>query len=458
MIRSLGDFDGAVHLLRGAFLLDHSVSVSELGSLFRRDGHAPVQQLKRSIADAYGVAWSFPATCGTSPLNVLALLAVAPPGSTVLVNRDCHVSVHAAMIHGGYRPAYFAPRFDDAIGLPLGPAVADVAAALQAHPETRCLVLTYPNYFGIAGDCAEIIALARSHRIPVIVDAAHGAPLHFCAGLPAAAEDLGADVVLQSTHKTMGALSQGSVVLFRTEEYLDRFYAAATQLGLLSTSFSYPTLSSIELAIARHQLEGEETWQRSIDEAETFRSQVARISGVRTFGVEAASRSGFRDLDRTRVTIDVTGTGLTGYEFERALAAAEIYAEMATSRHVLFLFTPGTRPEDTTYLASAVERIAAEGDRPGPAPDHLTPPAPPVMAMIPRDAHFAAKRTVAVQDAVGHVSAETIAPYPPGCAVVTAGEVLDPAIVAYLRRVRQQGGVLYGASDPEFRTIGIVAR
>jgi len=266
--RRLSDFDTAVRLLRGAFLLDHSVSVSELGSLFQRDGDGPLQQLKRNIAKAYGVAWSFPAACGTSPLNVLGLLALAPPGSTVAVNRDCHVSVHAALVHGGYRPVYYCPVFDTELGLPLGPTADSVESLLSVNPDVTCVIVTYPNYFGIAGECAGIIDAAHRRGLPVLVDAAHGAPLHFCSALPDAAEDLGADLVLQSTHKTMGALSQGSIALFADESRLDAFYEAVSHLGIVSTSFSYPTLSSVELAIARHEVDGEESWIRAIDEAD----------------------------------------------------------------------------------------------------------------------------------------------------------------------------------------------
>jgi len=334
------DFDTAVRLLRGAFLLDHSVSVSELGSLFHRDGNAPLQQLKRNIAEAYGVAWSFPAACGTSPLNVLALLALAPPGSTVAVNRDCHVSVHAALVHGGYRPVYYRAPFDADLGLPLGPTAASVDELLVRHPDVACIVVTYPSYFGIAGECAAIIEAAHQRGIPVQVDAAHGAPLHFCSALPAAAEDLGADIVLQSTHKTMGALSQGSVALFASDRYLEAFYNAVSHLGIVSTSFSYPTLASIELAIARHQVDGEESWCRAIQEADRFREHLLDVDNVKTFGNEAAGRRGFSALDRTRVTVDVSATGLSGYEFERLLHEQQIYAEMATARHILLLFTP----------------------------------------------------------------------------------------------------------------------
>lgn len=457
MTGRLNDFETAVHLLRGAFLLDHSVSVTELGSLFERHGDTPVQQLKRNVADAYGVAWSFPASCGTSPLNVLALLAVAPSGGTVAINRDCHVSIHAALVHGGYRPVYFRPPLHPVLGLPLGPAAREVEFLLAAHPDVACVVLTYPNYFGIAGECGAIIDAAHQRGLPVIVDAAHGAPLHFCSGLPAAAEDLGADIVLQSTHKSMGALSQGSVALFQSDSYLERFYDAVTHLGLVSTSFSYPTLSSIELAVAQHQLEGEETWQQTIEQAERFRTLAWDIEGISTFGAEAAGVPGFWDLDRTRVTLDVSRTGMTGYEFERQLAEAQVYPEMATFQHVLFLFSPGTRPEDTNYLLAAIERVADAGDGAAPA-FHREPPALPALILTPREAYYAAKRTVDASSAAGAISAETIAPYPPGSAVVVAGEMLEAETIEYLREVRASGAVLYGASDPELRRIRIVDR
>lgn len=452
-----GDAEAVVRLLRGAFLLDHSVSVTELGSIFVREGDAPVQQFQRNVAAAYGVAWSFPASCGTSPLNVLALLAVAPPGSTVLVNRGCHVSVHAAMVHAGVRPAYYRPRTDDALGVPLGHCAADVEALLDRHPDAAAVVLTYPNYWGIAGECEAIVAAAHRRGVPVIVDAAHGAPLHFSSALPAAAEDLGADLVLQSTHKTMGALSQGSVVLFPTDRFVERFCQVARHSGIISTSFSYPTLSSIEIAVASHARDGDAAWRRAAEEADRFREMVRDIEGVRTFGREAAGRPGFVDLDRTRVTLDVSGTGMTGYEMARRLEAEQVYPEMATLRHVLLLFTPGTRREDTNYLAAAVEQaaMAASGvplAREGP----LAPPPAPALCLTPREAFFAPSRMVDAAAAIGMMSADTIAPYPPGFAVLVAGEVIDADTLAYLGRVRDAGGTLYGASDPSLGQLKVI--
>ena len=452
------DLQRAAQLLRGAFLLDHSVSVGTLGTLFQRSGDAPVQRLKQMIADAYGVAWGFPSSSGTTSLNILALLAVCPPGSTVVVNRDCHVSIQAAMIHGDLRPVYYAPVIDPEFGLPLGPTRDAVAAALERAPDVRCVVLTYPNYFGIAGECAEIIEVARSRGIPVLVDAAHGAHLHFAPELPDAAEDLGADIVTQSTHKTMGALSQGSVALFRSEEYLEPFYRAARQLGFVSTSFSYPVLSSIELAVVQHANAGSDGWRHAARQADVFRERVRETAGLSAFGDETVPRAGMVALDRTRVALDVTGAGFTGFEFARGLAARDVYAEMATNRHVLFLFTPGTRVEDTNYLLAEVSRTARGARRRGRITTRMPiAPAPAELVLSPRAAHGAVKRVVATDDAVGAVAGETIAPYPPGIAPIMAGERITVDALEYLLEMRELGATLHGAGDAELRTITIVA-
>lgn len=454
----VSDFDAAVRLLRGAFLLDHSVSVSELGSLFQRDGNAPVQQLKRTIARAYGVKWSFPASCGTSALNVLGMLAMATPGSRVLVNRDCHVSIQAGMIHADVMPVYYAAPFDESLGLLMGPTAAAVTDALHASTNVSAVVLTHPNYFGIAGESAAIIEAAHRAHIPVLADAAHGAPLHFCAELPNAAEDLGADIVLQSTHKAMGALNQGSVALFRDATYLDRFYDAVTQLGLVSTSFSYPVLSSIELAVAHHEAEGDVLWHTAIAEADRFRELVREIDGIVAYGDEIVGRRGCVEFDRTRVAIDVSGTGITGYRMEQLLAAEQVYPEMATLRHLLFLFTPGTREEDTTYLATAIARAAERHGGPLRQEPGVSPLPQWEIVLTPRQAYFARKERVSVREAIGRVCGETIAPYPPGYAVIVSGELITPEIVEYLTSIRAAGGVLYGASDETFRSVMVIAR
>ena len=448
-------FSEGTRLLQGAFQLDHSTSVSELGSLFVPTGDKPVQRLKRQLADAYGVAWSFPSTHGTTILNILALLTACPPGGRVLVNRDAHSSVTAAMIHGGFEPAYLVPGYDSELGVSLGPTVAGVREILDRDP-IDCVFLTSPNYFGIVGELAEIVALAHERGLPVVVDAAHAPHFHFCHGLPSGAEDLGADYVAQSTHKVATALSQGSLLLLRDASQIEPLYEQVNELGLVSTSFSYPILASVELGVRQLVEEGEAIWMRTIARAESFRAACRALPGITCFGREQTHKAGFVDSDATRVTLDVRSTGITGFEFERLLHRHRIYPEMATLQHVLFLLTPGTTDEDLDHLYGTLEAII-ERYATWRAVTALPPPPLPPRACSPRVAKFSPKCVVPVEAAVGLISGETIATYPPGVPIIAIGERVTAEAVEYLYRMQRNGSVLKGASDPHFATMKVLS-
>ena len=447
-------FSEGTRLLAGAFQLDQSTSVCELGSLFSYQGDKPLQRLKRQLASAYGVAWSFPSTHGTSGLNILGLLTACPSGGRVLVNRDAHSSVTAAMVHGGFHPVYLPAVYDRELGVSLGPTRAAVHDLLAREP-VDCVFITSPNYFGIVGELAAIVALAHERGLPVVVDAAHAPHFHFSDALPTAAEDAGADFVAQSTHKVATALSQGSLLLLRNQASVPRLYEHINELGLVSTSFSYPILASIELGV--HQLveQGDAVWRETIARADAFRLSCRQLPGVTCFGREQDDKPGFAEIDRTRVTIDVSRTGLTGFEVERRLQARHIYPELATLQNVLFLFTPGTTERDISTLyaelktivhtGTDVERIAVP-----------TPPSIPHIAVLPRVAKFAAKSVVNANAAVGRVSGETIATYPPGVPIVAAGEIISSDIVEYLQYMQSHGAVIKGASDPALQTFRVL--
>lgn len=448
-------FHEGLRLLQGAFQLDQSTSVGDLGSLFVWQGDKPVQQLKRQLADAYGAVWSFPSTHGTTILNILALLTACPAGGRVLINRDAHSSVTAAVIQGDLHPVYLVPDYDAALGLSLGPTLAGFKEALSSE-RIDCVFLTSPNYFGIVGEIGPIIALAHERGLPVVVDAAHAPHFHFCKELPDGAEDLGADLVAQSTHKVASALSQGSLLLVGNESFIEPLYEHVNELGLVSTSFSYPILASIELGVSQLVEEGDAIWTQTIARAEAFRNACRSVPGVTCFGREQAGKPGYEDLDPTRVTLNVSGTGLMGFDLERRLNQERIYAEMATLQHVLFLLTPGTTDNDLHTLYHALTNICKEEENTPrsavPLPPHL-----PEMAVTPRVAKFSSKRAVPLMVAIGKVSGETVATYPPGAPVIAAGEVVSSEVVEYLRCMKASGAVLKGASDPSFQTLKVLS-
>ncbi|MFN8538105.1 MAG: DegT/DnrJ/EryC1/StrS family aminotransferase, partial [Thermomicrobiales bacterium] len=243
--------------LRSLARYDHSVAIPELGTLFRYEPGTAMGKAQRRAAEIYGVPFAYPSTNGTTPLNVLALLSLVWPGDTVLIGRDAHVSILAPMVHLGLRPVYLTPTFAADLSVPLQVTPGQLRAALDAHPEVRAIVLTYPNYFGIAGDLAGCVGVARERGVPLMVDAAHGAHLAFHPDLPTPAERTGAAIVTQSQHKTCGALGQASMALVNDVELVERLYEVVNGTGFVSTSFSSIILASLFDAIWRLHQDGE---------------------------------------------------------------------------------------------------------------------------------------------------------------------------------------------------------
>lgn len=431
---------------------DHSVAVPNLGTLFRYDPDTAIGQAQRHLAEIYGVPFAYPSTNGTSMLNVLALMTVVQRGETVLIQRDSHVSVFAPLIHLGVRPVYVTPRYAPEVGVSLGITPAQLHHSLADHPETRAIFLTYPNYFGIATDLHGCAAVARRYGIPLIVDAAHGAHLAFHPDLPTPAEATGAAIVTQSTHKTCGALGQSSVALINDERLVERWYEAVNHLGFVSTSFSSIILMSLFQSVQALEERGQEVIGERLVMAAWARAAINAIDGLHCFGSEAY-QDGFIGFDPLRITVNVAQLGCTGFVVERALHRFGHYPEFATLDNVLFLVTIGTGWEEIEHLVGVLRTIAA-APRAVRSAAALSFPAQARQVRDPRDSFFSQhRRRVPVNEAIGKVSAETIATYPPGAAVIVAGEEVTGEIVAFLLAVRGDGGVLKGASDPDLATM-----
>ncbi|HEY8597447.1 MAG TPA: aminotransferase class I/II-fold pyridoxal phosphate-dependent enzyme [Thermomicrobiales bacterium] len=452
--------DTFAHDFRTLARYDHSVAVPDLGTLFRFEPTTALGRAQRRAAEIYGVPFAYPSTNGTTPLNVLALATLLNPGDKVLIGRDAHVSILAPLVHLGLRPAYITPRYAPDLGLPLQITPAQVRAALDAHPDARALVLTYPNYFGLAGDLPGCAAVARERGVPLIVDGAHGAHLAFHPDLPRPAERCGAAIVTQSQHKTCGALGQASLLLLNDDALIERLYEVVNGLGFVSTSFSSIILASLFESIWRLREEGEAAITARLAMAAWAREAIGQIAGLRTFGPEAR-REGFVALDPLRLTINVAGSGQTGFAVERALQRRGHFPEFATLDTVLFIVTLGTSWAEIRGLVEALAAIVGgfgtTDGRASAIPTAL-PPQPP-QALPPREVFYSRqRRRVPVREAIGQISAETIATYPPGSALIVAGELLTAEVVAFLRAARAQGATLKGASDPDLATILVVER
>lgn len=409
------------------------------------DWDAAVEKAENLAARLYGVDRSFFLVNGTTSGIQALFLAAVGPEDEVILPRDAHWSAVSALILTGARPVYLPTPFDDMLGVPGIPEPSDYAAALAAHPRAKAVFLINPNYYGIAGRLAEIVKLVHERGLPILVDEAHGPHFPFHPALPLSALAAGADGVAHSVHKLLGALTQASLLHVRGTRLDPERVAAALRLV---TSTSPNPLLCISLDAARWQMarEGTALIGKTLDLALAVRSGLAQIPGLRLWGPEVLGRPGYYDIDPTKIAVDVTGLGLTGFDAERRLRELGVQVELSDFRHVLALITIGDTPETASRLVEAFRRLAYQGRVASGSPvavrrmAHLLPR--PEVACSPREAYFAPREWVEWRAAAGRVAAEWIAPYPPGIPLVSPGEVVTEAVIEAVRRFSEAGAHL----------------
>ena len=409
-------------------------------------------------ADAWGAERSFYLVNGSSAGNQAFLLATIQPGDEVVIARDIHKSLLVALILTGARPIYIAPRLHDTLQVGLGLDAVDVAAALDAHPAARLVVLVSPSYCGVASDLAAIATVAHERGALLFVDEAWAPHIQFHPALPRSAMQSGADGAVASVHKMLAGLTQASVLHLQGPRV--DIARVATAVGMVqTTSPSATILASIDAARRQMALDGERLLERTIALAERARRLLNALPGV---SVLSADRLGIDPcrFDPTKLVIDVHELGLSGFAAEHALRDRfAIQPEMSDLVGVACLITIGDTEHSIDRLTTAFTRLSAE--RPGPAGgSHLRSTgsaiAPGEQALSPREAFFAPSRAVPLADTVGQVSAELVIPYPPGIPVLAPGDIISGEKIEYLQHGVSLGMYLSGPADPRLATLRIV--
>ncbi|MBE9159944.1 aminotransferase class I/II-fold pyridoxal phosphate-dependent enzyme [Nodosilinea sp. LEGE 06152] len=448
--------------LLGAALAADLPELPELDNLFAPEG--VILEAQELAAEAFGADRTYFLANGSTCGIEAAILATVGPGEKIIVPRNAHRSVVAGLVLAGAMPVFVSPEYNRELGLALGVKAEDVATALVEHPDTRAVLLVSPTYHGICSNVGAIAALAHHHGIPLLIDEAHGPHFAFHPDLPTPALALGADLVVQSTHKVLGALSQAAMLHTKGNRIDSLRLQAALQLTQ-STSPNALLLASLDAA--RHQVvsEGKALLSGTLALAQHMRRELGQILGLTVIDQPAVSAfSSVGDLDLTRLTVDVSGLGITGLEADEILhAELGVTVELPELRHLTLIVSLGNTEADgqqcVVGLRSLAERFIPQrsiADRwPQPVVDPANTPYT-LPEMSPREAFFAATETVAASAAVGRLSADTISAYPPGIPTLVAGEQITAAAIAHLTAIKQQGGYVTGGDAPErFRVIAL---
>ena len=426
----------------------------------------PYERAELLAAEAYGARQCWFLTNGATQGNHALALALAPLGTRVMIQRNSHASMIDGLVLSGGLPSFVAPAYDEELGMAHGVEPVALAAALERASlggPVNAVFIVSPTYYGTAADVAGCAEVAHAAGIPLVVDCAWGAHFGFHDDLPRSPLQLGADAMLASTHKIVGSMTQSAMLLVSDSERVDAGAVARAVRLVRTTSPNALLLSSLDAARRQLAVHGETLLDRTLRAAAQARAAIDEIPGCTVVGENMVGTPGIAGWDPLRMVIDVRGTGLSGYQIASVLRASfDIYPELATHATVVLvlgLAQPLDALESVAHdLGETVRRVA-----PTIEPDELLLVAHPPTggedetAIPPRDAFLGASEAVPVDQAVGRISCESIAGYPPGIPTLLPGERVTADVVEYLRELTAAGARLHGAADPAFQTIRVLA-
>ena len=405
-------------------------------------------------ATLWGADYARFSTGGSTHANQAIIFALGKPGDQVAVARTAHRSVLSALVLAGLEPIWMSPEIDGATGVPTGITAGELAKALSEKP--IAVLLTEPGYLGTISDLPALIELSHAQQVPVILDAAWGGHFGFHPHLPQHAFQLGADALITSTHKALPGYSASALLLARTSllsaERLEQSFETTH-----TTSPAGAPLASIDGVRALLQTRGEELIGTLLENVHHFKELVQAEFALPIFLYPQDFPAG--RFDASKIVLRVQQLGAYGDEIEQDLQAEGIRVEMADRDTIVFLGTIADTRADFDRLADVLIPILKRSqEQRRDSATALSWSVVPQRAISMRDAYFAETELVSAHDAIGRISADLIAPYPPGVAVVAPGEILTQQIVEGLGASRAAGVRIAYATDPTLARYRVVKR
>ncbi|MDB5052362.1 MAG: lysine decarboxylase-like protein [Bacilli bacterium] len=423
-----------------------------------------IMEAQQLAADCFGAEETFFLVNGSTVGNLAMILAVCVQDDILIVQRNVHKSIIHGLMLAGARAVFLPPCLDMDSSLFTGVRLMDIISAMDAYPEAKGVLLCNPNYYGMGIELAEVAEAVHKHGMPLLIDEAHGAHYGFHPQLPKSAISSGADVVVQSTHKMLTAMTMGAMLHVQGER-INRQALRQRLTMLQSSSPSYPIMASLDLSRRWMHTEG----SKSIDKAlqgiyylhKMLKTHIPAI-GIMKKQINTTS---YATLDPFKITIyDRSGTW-NGFELKQKLEQAGCDAEMADPIYVLLQLSLATDDADINRLLDvlldifkpislekqdfAVE-ITNNNNMPGFLQTSL-----PITMKLPHFSDDVKVKAISLQHAVGLRAAEMVIPYPPGIPVLYYGEVITQQAVTYLQYLARQGASFQGTNDASLTDISV---
>ena len=430
-------------------MMDFDITeIAGADNLFQAEGI--IKGVQDHYAKLYQCKKSYILVNGSSGGNIAAILASVSRGKQLIMARNCHKSVFNALTLGGIRPVYVYPEMIEAFGISGAVAPSEIERLIRENPDAEAVMITSPNYYGVCSDVGAIAEIAHRYGKVLIVDEAHGAHLHFSDALPPSAIRSGADLVINSTHKTLASFTQSAALHYNTD-LVDQYILEDKLQCIQSTSPSYLLMTSMDICAQILENHGQHLMDEWIRNLTSFYDRIEKIPGVRTMGKMAG-------LDWTKINLGMGDLGISGAQLDKILLEDYgIYIELFTGDWIMAMTGIGNTKDDYDRFADALEDISrrtresgSEIHRTEHRTDSLIPPKQAEMFDIP-----AAKKRVKLADSEGMICGSSIIPYPPGIPLICPGERIEADAIAYVRALREMGEKVIGVNEFDEVIVGL---
>ncbi|OEG00273.1 hypothetical protein BHF71_05040 [Vulcanibacillus modesticaldus] len=429
------------------------------------DLHQPegvILEAEQRAAKLFGADHTFFLVNGSTTGNLAMILATCQPGDKIIVQRNVHKSVIHGLMLARAVPIYINPKMIPQLGIAGSINKESLEQTLRTHPDAKGVFIMNPNYYGIGIDLKEIIDLVHSYKIPILVDEAHGAHFGLHPSFPSSSLEMGADIVVQSTHKTLFAMTMGSMLHVRSK-YIDvdrlKLYLSMIQ----TSSPSYPIMASLDLTCHWIEKEGKGLWDNIIQLLDDFYQKVDQLKIMRV--KHRLDRRYF--LDPLKIIIHSQNKKVSGVDIQKYLEQKNIYLELADLYNALSIVTPGTSYQDLKRLSDGLWEIEQtlinsiddiqdiENTEVG-SVDHFIFLNNKQSKISLEKILYSKTRLVSLQESIGKIAAEMVIPYPPGIPVLQLGEEITKETIEYLIELKDKGIRFQGIHDHYLQRIKVL--
>ena len=403
-------------------------------------------------------------TCGL----LSAICGITKRGEKILVARNCHKAVYNAMYMNELTPVYIQPEYIDKYGINGGISPEKVRELLIQNRDIKAVVITSPTYEGVVSDVKAIADIVHKAGIPLIVDEAHGAHFGMHPSLPKQALSQGADVVIQSLHKTLPSLTQTALLHIKSDmvdvKEIERF------LGIYqSSSPSYVLMSSIDECINRIKRDGILLFEPYVKRLEIIGNHAEKLTHLKLVGRDIVGKNEVYDFDPSKIVISVKGTSYTGKKvYDEMLERFHMQLEMASGDYVIAMTSPMDSEEGLLRMFTAMAeidrdiRVYGKDENVRPVVNYVVPNTI-VIESIYKATHAGKESFELGREAVGKISAEYVYLYPPGSPIIAPGELITAEALKLIDEYKQRGLEIQGLRDSkridvikeEFRRINL---